>query len=80
MAKTQLPYLIQEALAVGEWKLESLGKNNEKYVRHDASIEIGTMPLNGTTPPSYVFRMVLPEASLSKPERIDKLCKRIAKK
>lgn len=80
MAKTQLPYLLQEALSTGNWQLEALNKNNEKYVRGEASIEIGTTPLRGTDPVSYVFRMQVGDAYINKAEKLNDLCARLAKK
>ena len=79
MAKTQLPYLLQEALATGKWQLQDLGKNNETYTRGSAKIEIGIVPLRGTEPPSYVFRLATPEASVQKIEKLNELCARLAK-
>lgn len=80
MTKTQLPYLLQEALQVGEWKLVQANKNNEKYERGTAIIEIGTKALNGTVPASYVFRLQSGKAWINKSEKLPDLCKRLAQK
>lgn len=80
MTKTQLPYLLQEALSTGNWDLVSINKNNEKYQRGEATIEIGTKALNGTVPASYVFRLQSGEASINKAEKLPDLCIRLAKK
>ena len=80
MAKTQLPYLLQEALSTGNWELVELASNNEKYQRGDAIIEIGTKPLRGTTPASYVFRLHVGNAYVNKSEKLPDLCIRLAKK
>lgn len=80
MSKTQLPYLIQEALQIGEWNLVALNSNNEKYQRGNATIEIGTRPLLGTTPASYVFRLAVGDHHVNKSEKLPDLCKRLAKK
>lgn len=80
MTKTQLPYLIQEALEIGGWNLIDLGKNNEKYQRGEATIEIGTKALRGTDPVSYVFRLEVAGNHVNKSEKLPDLCKRLAKK
>ncbi len=80
MSKTQLPYLIQEALEIGEWNLVALNSNNEKYQRGNATIEIGTRPLLGTTPASYVFRLAVGDHHVNKSEKLPDLCARLAKK
>lgn len=80
VTKTQLPYLLQEALQVGEWNVVSINKNNEKYERGQASIEIGTKALNGTVPASYVFRLQSGQAWVNKAEKLPDLCKRLAQK
>lgn len=80
VSKTQLPYLIQEALQIGEWNLVALNSNNEKYQRGNATIEIGTRPLLGTSPASYVFRLAVGDHHVNKSEKLPDLCKRLAKK
>lgn len=80
MTKTQLPYLLQEALQVGEWNLVTTNKNHEKYQRAGASIEIGTKALNSTVPASYVFRLHSAGAWVNKAEKLPDLCKRLAQK
>lgn len=57
MTKTQLPYLIREALEAGEWKTEKIGPNTETYTRGEDTILIGNRALRGTNPPSYVYEL-----------------------
>ena len=80
MSKTQLPYLIQEALEIGGWNAVSLNANNEKYQRGNATVEIGTRPLLGTSPASYVFRLALGDHQINKSEKLPDLCRRLAQK
>jgi hypothetical protein len=80
VTKTQLPYLLQEALQVGEWNLVTTNKNHEKYQRAGASIEIGTKALNSTVPASYVFRLHSAGAWVNKAEKLPDLCRRLAQK
>jgi hypothetical protein len=58
MTKTQLPYLIQEALEIGEWKQLGIEKGAEVYQRGSEVVRIGTRALRGTSPESYVYEVV----------------------
>jgi hypothetical protein len=76
MSKTQLPYLIREALEAGEWKLNEIRPNTEKYTRGEDSILIGTRALRGTNPPSYVYELNGKQSMTV----INSLCAMLAKK
>lgn len=55
VSKSQLPYLIREALETGSWRQVELKQNHEIYERGSEIVTIGTTPLRGTEPPSMVY-------------------------
>lgn len=82
MPKSQLPYLIQEALSAGEWKYVESKDNREIYTRGEETIQISTKGLKSTDPASYVYEVHDLEAEFRKTDClvINLLCVRLAKK
>ena len=78
--KTKLPYLLQEALKTGEWKIDSVGANSETWTRPEQQITIGHKLLNGTTPPSVVYQMTDQDGSEHGLDVINSLCMKLAKR
>lgn len=54
IGKSQLPYIVKEALEHGEWKQEDINPANETYRRGPRIITIGVRP---TVDGEYVFKM-----------------------
>lgn len=54
IGKSQLPYIVKEALQHGEWKQEDINPANETYRRGPRIITIGVRP---TVDGEYVFKM-----------------------
>lgn len=81
MPKSQLPYLIQEALETGGWAFANEATSTESYIRGSEIVRIGTRPLRGTTPPSYVYEVSDPSISYRKTDMIvmNLLCSKLAK-
>jgi hypothetical protein len=80
LLKTKLPYLLQEALETGGWKIDSVGANSETWTRPDQQVTIGHRLLNGTTPPSVVFQLTNEDGSEHGLEVINSLCMKLAKR
>ncbi len=79
--KSTLPYLIQEALASGGWRLIDPNGNAETWKRNGEQVTIGKNLLRGTEPPSVVYEVWDPETGLRKTDSIviNLLCTRLAK-
>ncbi len=79
--KSILPYLIQEALFYGGWKLIDPNGNAETWKRNGEQITIGKNLLRGTEPPSVVYEIWDPETGIRKTDSIviNLLCVRLAK-
>ncbi len=79
--KTSLPYLIQEALASGGWKLIDPNGNAETWKRNGEQVTIGKRLLQGTDPASVVYEVWDPETGIRKTEMIviNLLCTRLSK-
>lgn len=79
--KSSLPYLIQEALASGGWKLIDPNGNAETWKRNGEQVTIGKRLLQGTDPASVVYEVWDPETGIRKTEMIviNLLCTRLAK-
>lgn len=54
IGKSQLPFIVTEALEHGEWKQEDVNPANETYRRGPRIITIGVRP---TAEGEYVFKM-----------------------
>lgn len=82
MPKSQLPYLIQEALDAGAWKYVESKENREIYERGEETVQIATKGLKSTTPHSYVYEIFDREAEFRKTDCLvmNLLCVRLAKK
>jgi hypothetical protein len=78
--KTKLPYLLQEALETGAWKIDTVGANSETWIRPDQQVTLGHRLLNGTTPPSVVFQLTTEDGSEHGLEVINSLCMKLAKR
>tara|TARA_R110000782_G_scaffold71386_4_gene143178 strand:- start:370 stop:627 length:258 start_codon:yes stop_codon:yes gene_type:complete len=78
--KTKLPYLLQEALETGGWKIDSVGANSETWTRPDQQVTLGHRLLNGTTPPSVVFQLTTLDGPEHGLEVINSLCMKLAKR
>ena len=78
--KTKLPYLLQEALETGDWKIDSVGANSETWIRPEQQVTIGHKLLNGTTPPSVVYQMTTEDGSEHDMDVINSLCIKLAKR
>lgn len=81
MPRSQLPYLIQEALETGGWAFDTDDTSTESYTRGSETVRIGTRPLRGTTPPSFVYEVSDPSAKYRKTDMIvmNLLCSKLAK-
>jgi len=79
--KSILPYLLQEALETGGWKLIDPNGNAETWKRNGEQVTIGKRLLQGTDPASVVYEVWDPEIGLRKTEMIviNLLCTRLAK-
>jgi hypothetical protein len=62
VSKSQLPYLIREALETGKWEATDKTSTIETYVRGSETVKIGVKALRGTNPASYVYEVSDPEA------------------
>lgn len=81
MSKSQLPYLIQEALDTGQWKHAESAGNRETYQRGEETIQISTKGLRSTDPASYVYEVADKELGFRRTDClvINLLCVRVAK-
>ena len=81
LSKSELPYLLKEALETGEWKLIAKDTNTETFSRGSEQVRIGTNALRSTNPPSYVYEYVDPENKYRKQSMtvINSLCALLAK-
>jgi hypothetical protein len=81
MPKSQLPYLILEALQAGKWTFKEADKAGEVYAREGEEVRIGLRPLRGTDPVSYVYEVHDLDLNFRKVDKlvINLLCVRLAK-
>jgi hypothetical protein len=81
MSKSQLPYLIQEALETGQWKHVESKESRETYERGEETIQISTKGLRSTDPASYVYEITDSELGFRRTDClvINLLCVRVAK-
>lgn len=81
MIKSNLPYLLKEALDTGAWELTEQTTNTESFTRGSERIMIGTRALRGTTPPSYVYEYVDNDRRIRRQTMtvINSLCAMVAK-
>lgn len=80
MPKSQLPYLIQEAIDTGQWNYVESKDNRETYQRGDETIQISTKGLRSTDPASYVYEVADKELGFRRTDClvINLLCVRVA--
>ncbi len=81
MAKSQLPYLILEALETGGWQHQGTDKVSSLYARPGEEVRIGLTALRGTDPVSYVYEIYDQDLNFRKTDKlvINLLCVRLAK-
>lgn len=81
MPKSQLPYLILEALQTGKWQHKETSKTASTYARPGEQIMIGLTPLRGTDPVSYVYEIHDQDLGTRRTDKlvINLLCVRLAK-
>ena len=81
VSKTQLPYLIREALETGKWEAVESTPTIETYVRGSETVKIAVKALRGTNPASYVYELSDPEINYHRTTMtvINSLCAMLAK-
>lgn len=81
VSKTQLPYLLREALETGGWELIDQSSTIETFTRGSETVKIGLKALRGTYPASYVYEVSDPEIPYHKTTMtvINSLCAMLAK-
>jgi hypothetical protein len=81
VSKTQLPYLIREALETGKWEATDKTSTIETFVRGSETVKIGVKALRGTNPASYVYEISDPEIPYHRTTMtvINSLCAMLAK-
>jgi hypothetical protein len=81
MPKSQLPYLILEALESGNWEPSESDKNTETFIRDGEQVKIGVNKLRGTNPASFVYEIRDFDNEITKTHMLvmNLLCTRLAK-
>jgi hypothetical protein len=81
VSKSQLPYLLKEALETGGWELTDQTSTIETFIRGSETVKIGVKALRSTNPASYVYEISDPETKTHRTTMtvINSLCSLLAK-